>query len=68
MHRLIVGVTLRQHVPLRARVQNPQHGLQDRTRRYRLASGAPLGDVFLRKVFPNPFPLFVAQLKHDSAL
>src|SRR5579885_441190 len=28
MHRLVVGVTLRQQVPLRTRVQNPEYRLQ----------------------------------------
>ena len=68
MHRLVVGVTLGQHMPLRAGVQNPQDGLQDRSCRHRFAAGAAFGDVFLGKVFPNAFPLVVAQSQHVGAL
>jgi len=64
MHRLVVGVALRPQVPLRAGVENPEHGLQDRSRRNRLAACAALWDVFLGKVLENPFPVVVAQPHH----
>ena len=64
MHRLVVGITLGEQVPLRPRVQNPQHRFQDRTCGDRLAPRAPVGDVSLGKMFPNPFPLVVAQPQH----
>ena len=38
MHRFVVGIALRQQMPLCARVQNPQDGFQNGSRRYRLAS------------------------------
>ena len=60
MHRLVVRVALRKHVPLRAGVQNPQHRFEHFARRYRLATRATFGDVLLGKMLPNPFPLIVA--------
>src|SRR5690606_2742547 len=50
MHRFVVGIALRQHVPLRAGVQNPQHRFEHLARGYRLAAWATFGDVFLRKM------------------
>lgn len=66
MHRLVVGIALRQEVPLRTGVQNPQHRLQDRSGRHRLAPGATDRDVLLGKMIPNPVPLVVAQAQHES--
>src|SRR6202158_1188103 len=66
MYRLIVGITLRQHVPLRAGVQNPQYRFEDFARRDRLAAGRTIRNIFLRKVFSYPFPLLVAQIQHAS--
>ena len=68
MHRFVVGIALRQHVPLRPGVQNPQDGLQDGSGRHRFAAGATFGEVFLGKMFPNPFPVVVAQPQHRGAL
>jgi hypothetical protein len=50
--------------PLQTEVQNPQHRLQDRSRWHRLAAWAPLRDLFLGEMFPNPFPLVIAQSQH----
>jgi hypothetical protein len=66
MHRVVVGVALGQQVPLRARVQNPQDGLQDGAGGYGLATRATLWDVLLGKMLPNSFPLFVAQPQHAA--
>ena len=68
MHRFVVGIALRQHGPLRTGVQNPQDGLQDGSGRHRFAAGTAFGEVFLGKMFPNPFPVFVAQPQHRGAL
>jgi hypothetical protein len=68
MHRFVVGRALRQHVPLRTGVQNPQDGLQDASGRHRFAAGAAFGEVLLGKMFPNPFPVFIAQPQHRGAL
>jgi hypothetical protein len=43
MHGLVVRRALGEEVPLRAGVQNPQHRLQDGSRRDRQASGAAFG-------------------------
>jgi len=55
-------------VPLCAGVQDPQDGLQDGAGRYRFAAEAAFGDVFLGKVFPNPFSLIVTQSQHAGAV
>src|SRR5262249_14411109 len=41
MHRFVVRITLRQHVPLRAGVENPQHRFKHLARRNWFAPGAP---------------------------
>ena len=64
MHRFVVGIALRQQVPLCARVQHPEHRLQDRSCRHRRAARATLRDVFLGEMFPDPGPLVVAQAQH----
>src|SRR5690242_6533764 len=53
MHRLVVGMALRQHVPLRARVQNPQHCFEHLPRRHRLTTGTAFRNRFLRKTLPD---------------
>ncbi len=68
MDRFVVGVALREHVPLRPGVQEPQHGLQDGAGRHRFAAGAAFGDMFLGKMLPNSFPLVVAQPQYAGAL
>ena len=60
MHRLVVRVALRKHVPLRARVEDPQHRFEHLARGHRLATRTTFGDVLLGKMLPNPFPLIVA--------
>ena len=65
MDGLVVGIALRQEVPLSAGIQNPEHGLQDRSGRHGFAAGAAVREVLFRKVLPNPFPLVVTQAQHD---
>jgi hypothetical protein len=56
--------TRRQHVSLRAGVQDPQHRFQYAPRRHRLAA-RPLGrEMLLRKMLPDAFPLRIGQLQH----
>ena len=64
VHRLVVRVALRQHVPLCASVQNPQRRVQHSPCRHWLASWATFGDILLGKIFPNTLPLLVAQSLH----
>src|SRR5579885_343447 len=66
MHRLVVGIALRKHVPLRAGVEHPQHRIEHFARRHRLASGAIIGMVFLGKMLPDPFPMRIAQSLHGA--
>src|ERR1700722_8899521 len=60
MHSFVVRIALRQHVPLRTCVENPQYRLD------RLASSTPIGNMLLRKMLPNALPLFVRQPNHSS--
>jgi hypothetical protein len=41
MHSFVVRIALRQHVPLRAGVQNPKHRFKNQTRRNKLAAARP---------------------------
>ncbi len=68
MHRFVVGIALGQQVPLRTRVQNPEHRLQDVACWHRFAPWSAFRNVFFGKLFPNPFPLVVAQSQHAGAL
>ena len=61
MHSFVVRIALRQHVPLRTRVQNPQDGFKHRARRNRFPSGAAFWNMFFRKMIPDAFPLVIAQ-------
>jgi hypothetical protein len=40
-------------MPLRASVQNPQHGFKDLTRRNGLTARASFGNVLFRKMIPD---------------
>ena len=66
MYRFVVGIALRQHMPLRTCVENPQNRFQHMTSRNRLASSTPIGNMLLRKMLPNALPLFVRQPNHSS--
>jgi hypothetical protein len=59
MHSFVIRIALRQHVPLRTCVENPQHRFQHMTGEDRLASSTPVGNMLLRKMLPNALPLFV---------
>src|ERR1700745_87652 len=64
MHSFVVRIALRQHVPLRTCVENPQYRFKHMTGRDRLASRTPIGNMLLRKMLPNALPLFVRQPNH----
>src|SRR5450756_1823402 len=59
MHRLTVGVALRQQVPLGTGGENPKRRVEHSARRYRLASRPILRNSFLRKVLPDSIPLLI---------
>ena len=56
MHRFVVRIALRQHVPLRAGVENPQHRFKHLARRNWFAPGAAVRNILFRKVIPYPLP------------
>jgi hypothetical protein len=45
MHRFVIRIALRQHVPLRTGVENPQYCLKHAPRRHWFASGTLLENV-----------------------
>lgn len=57
VHRLVVRIPLRKHVPLGARVENPQHRFQDLTSGDGFAARTTIRNIFLRKVLANPLPI-----------
>ena len=68
MHSFVVRVALRQHVPLRACVENPQDCFKNATCRDGFASGTTIGNVLLRKMHPDQLPVGEARvLKHFQA-
>src|SRR6478736_5268924 len=52
MHSLVVRIALRQHVPLRTCVENPQHRFEHMTGRDRLAPRTSIGNMLLGKMLP----------------
>ena len=61
----VVGIALREELPLRPGVQNPLHGLQDGASGDRFAARTTVRDMFIGEMFPNPFPLVISQSEHD---
>lgn len=61
MHRFVVWIGPRQHVPLRAGIQNPKNCFENFARGDRLATGPAFDNMLLRTIFPNPFSLLAAQ-------
>ena len=66
MHSFVVRVALRQHVPLRACVENPQDRFKHTTRRSRFAPRTSIRNILLRKVIPDAFPLLVREPNHST--
>jgi hypothetical protein len=50
MHGFVVRTVLRQHVPLRTYVENPQYRFQHTTRGNRLTASSTVRDVLFRKM------------------
>src|SRR5277367_1185944 len=59
MDGFVVRIALRQHVPLRPCVENPQDCFEYAPRRNRFASRTTIGNVLLRKMVPDALPLLV---------
>ena len=55
------GIALRQHVPLRACVEYPQHRFQHMAGRDRFASRTSIGNVLFRKMIPDTLPIPVRE-------
>jgi hypothetical protein len=53
MHGFVIRIALRQHVPLRPGVEDPQHAVEHFARGNRLAARAIIGNIFLGKMFPD---------------
>ena len=68
MHRLTVGVALRQQVPLGTGGENPKRRVEHFARRYRLASRPILRNSFLRKVLPDSIPLLEWSANESQSL
>jgi len=66
MHSFVVRITLRQHVPLRAGVENPQHRFKDATCGNRFAASSSVSNILLRKMIPDTFPLLVCEPNHST--
>src|SRR5271165_7064292 len=66
MHRFVIRITLRQHVPLRARVQNPQRRFKNFPRRNRFTARTSFRNVLFRKMMPDTLPFRIAQPNHPN--
>src|ERR1700745_2362803 len=68
MHSFVVRITLRQHMPLRAGVEYPQHRFKHTTGRYRFASSTSIADMLFREMMPDAFPLLVREPNHSPLI
>ena len=64
MRSFVVRIALRQHVPLRACVEYPQHRFQHMAGRDRFASRTSIGNVLFRKMIPDMLPLPARKPNH----
>jgi len=64
MHSFVVRIALRQHGPLRACVEYPQHRFQHMAGRDQLASRTSIGNVLFRKMIPEALPMSVREPNH----
>lgn len=64
MHRFVIRIALGQEVPLRARVQNPEDGIQDGASRDRFAARPIVWNMLFGKMVPDPLPLVITQPQH----
>jgi len=51
---------MRQHVPLKASIENPENDFEYLTGGNRFAAWSTGGNMLLRTIFPDAFPLLVA--------
>lgn len=61
MHRLVVRMALRKHVPLKARVQDPQRVLEDLSGRNRFAPWRIVRVALFRKMLADEISLFIGE-------
>ena len=66
LHAAAHAMPLRQHAPLRACVENPQYRFEHTTGRNRFAPRTPIGNILLRKMIPDAFPLLVREPNHST--
>ena len=66
VHSFVVRIALREHVPLRTGVENPQHRFKDTTRGNRLSTSTAIWNVFFRKMISDAFPLPVREPNHST--
>ena len=64
MDGFVVRIALRQQVPLRTGVQNPEHGLQDGAGGDGLTPRSGIGNVLFGKMFSDPVLLVITQTEH----
>ena len=62
MHGFVIGITLRQHMPLSAGVQDPQDGLQHVSCGHRFSARSIIRNVLFLEVIPDPIPLIISEL------
>jgi len=60
MHRFVVRIALRQHLPLGTGIENPENGFDGLACGNRFAAWSTGRNVFLRKVVLDAFPVLVA--------
>jgi hypothetical protein len=68
MYSFVVRVALRQHVPLRACVEYPQHRFEHTTDRNRFPPRTSIGNFLLRKMIPDTLSLLVPEPNHSTLL
>ena len=66
MRGFIVRIALRQHVPLRPCVENPQDCFEYAPRRNRFASRTTIGNALLREMLQDALPVLVAEPNHPT--
>jgi hypothetical protein len=60
MFSSVVRIALRQHLPMSTGIENPEHSFEYLAGKCRLASRTTGRNMFLRKMFPDSIPLFIA--------
>lgn len=68
MRRFVIRIALRQHVPLRARVQNPQRRFKNFPRRNRFTARTSFRNVLFRKMMLDALSFRIAQPNHPTLI